>query len=136
MAACIAFARFRRPAIALAALLVCSMHAATSQAQDRPVAFAGGRVLPIAGPAIDEGTVVVAGGKIIAVGPSDSTAVPADAERIDTTGTVLMPGLVDTHSHVGGGWGGDASGPIQPDVRILDSINVRDAGFRKCRAGG
>ena len=47
-----------------------------------------------------------------------------------------MPGLVDTHSHVGGGWGGDGSGPIQPDVRILDSINVRDSGFRKCRAGG
>jgi imidazolonepropionase-like amidohydrolase len=37
---------------------------------------------------------------------------------------------------VGGGFGGDASGPIQPDVRILDSINVRDSGFRKCRAGG
>jgi imidazolonepropionase-like amidohydrolase len=47
-----------------------------------------------------------------------------------------MPGLVDTHSHVGGGQGGDASGPVQPDVRILDSINVRDAGFRKCLAGG
>jgi imidazolonepropionase-like amidohydrolase len=136
MTACIAIARFSRPAITLAALLVWSMHAATSQAQDRPVAFVGGRVLPIAGPAIDEGTVVVAGGKIIAVGPADSTAVPADAERIDTTGKVLMPGLVDTHSHVGGGWGGDASGPIQPDVRILDSINVRDAGFRKCQAGG
>ena len=136
MPACRTFARFRRLAIMPAALLVCSMHAATSRAQDRPVAFVGGRVLPITGPAIDHGTVVVASGKITAVGPADSTPVPADAERIDTTGKVLMPGLVDTHSHVGGGWGGDASGPIQPDVRILDSINVRDAGFRKCRAGG
>ena len=47
-----------------------------------------------------------------------------------------MPGLVDTHSHVGGGRGGDSSAPVQPDVRILDSINVRDAGLRKCVAGG
>ena len=100
------------------------------------MAFVGGRVLPITGPAIEQGTVVVAAGKIVAVGPVAATAVPPDAERIDATGKVIMPGLVDTHSHVGGGWGGDASSPIQPDVRILDSINVRDAGFRKCQAGG
>ncbi|MEY3205470.1 MAG: hypothetical protein RLZZ21_1801, partial [Planctomycetota bacterium] len=100
------------------------------------MAFVGGRVLPITGPAIEQGTVVMAAGKIVAVGPVAATAVPPDAERIDATGKVIMPGLVDTHSHVGGGWGGDASSPIQPDVRILDSINVRDAGFRKCQAGG
>jgi len=100
------------------------------------VAFVGGTVLPISGPPISPGTVVVAGGTIAAVGPVDTTPVPDKAERIDATGKVIMPGLVDTHSHVGGGWGGDGSGPIQPDVRILDSINVRDSGFRKCRAGG
>jgi imidazolonepropionase-like amidohydrolase len=103
---------------------------------DRPVAFVGGEILPIAGPPIPAGTVVVAAGKITAVGPAATTPVPVDAERIDCAGKVIMPGLVDTHSHVGGGWGGDASGPIQPDVRILDSINVRDTGFRKAVAGG
>ena len=105
-------------------------------AQDTPVAFVGAEVLPVAAPPIPGGTVVVGGGKILAVGPAASTPVPAGAERIDCAGKVIMPGLVDTHSHVGGGWGGDASGPIQPDVRVLDSINVRDAGFRKCVAGG
>jgi len=105
-------------------------------AAERPVAFVGGEVLPISGPALAAGTVVVVGGKIAAVGPAATTPVPADAQRVDCTGKVVMPGLVDTHSHVGGGWGGDASAPIQPDVRVLDSINVRDAGFRKCRAGG
>ena len=105
-------------------------------AQDRPVAFMGAEVLPVSGPPIPAGVVVVAKGKITAVGPAATTPIPADAERIDAAGKVIMPGLVDTHSHVGGGWGGDASGPMQPDVRILDSINVRDSGFRKCRAGG
>ncbi|NDC63174.1 MAG: amidohydrolase, partial [Planctomycetia bacterium] len=105
-------------------------------AQDRPVAFTGAEVIPIAAAPIPAGTVVAHRGKIVAVGPAASTAVPPDAERIDATGRVIMPGLVDTHSHVGGGGGGDDSGPVQPDVRILDSINVRDAGLRKCRAGG
>ncbi len=116
----------------------CLLAAATTSAHggDRALAFVGAEVLPIAGPPIPAGTVVVAGGKIVAVGPCVSTPVPADAERIDCAGKVIMPGLVDTHSHIGGGWGGDASGPIQPDVRVLDSINVRDAGFRKAVAGG
>ena len=114
--------------------VVCT--AGVTAAEHKPVAFIGAEVLPIAGQPIPAGTVVVADGKIVAVGPCVSTPVPADAERIECGGKVIMPGLVDTHSHVGGGWGGDASGPIQPDVRILDSINVRDAGFRKAVAGG
>lgn len=124
----------RLPTLLVAACLV--LKTAGAGAQDRPIAFVGGEVLPIAGPAIPAGVVVVSAGTIRAVGPAATTPVPDDAERIDCTGKVIMPGLVDTHSHVGGGWGGDASGPIQPDVRVLDSVNVRDAGFRKCRAGG
>jgi imidazolonepropionase-like amidohydrolase len=110
--------------------------AAGTPSSDRPVAFVGATVLPISGPPLTPGTVVVADGRIVAVGPADLTPVPAGAERRDLTGRVIMPGLIDTHSHVGGGWGADGSGPLQPDVRILDSVNVRDSGFRKCRAGG
>jgi len=51
-------------------------------------------------------------------------------------GKVLMPGLVDTHGHVGGGWGADSSAPIQPDVRMLDAVNCRDAGLQRAQAGG
>lgn len=50
-----------------------------------------------------------------------------------------MPGLVDTHSHIGGSGslgGADGSGPIQPGVRIFDSINVHDSGFKRAAAGG
>jgi imidazolonepropionase-like amidohydrolase len=62
--------------------------------------------------------------------------MPEDAQIIDVAGKVIMPGLVDTHSHIGNIGGGDGSGPIQPDVRIYDSINVRDSGFMRARAGG
>jgi imidazolonepropionase-like amidohydrolase len=123
----------RRCIIAFVACLLAHLPA---RAEGQPVAFTQATILPVSGPAISPGTIVVAGGTIAAVGPSASTPVPAQARIIDCAGKVIMPGLVDTHSHVGGGWGGDASSPIQPDVRILDSINVRDTGFRKARAGG
>ncbi len=104
--------------------------------QEKPVALIGGRIIPIDGPVILKGTLVFHEGKIVAAGPSDATSIPADADRIDATGKFIMPGLVDTHSHIGGGWGGDGSAPIQPSVRVLDSVNVRDPGFIRARAGG
>jgi imidazolonepropionase-like amidohydrolase len=100
------------------------------------LAFIGAAVLPVSSAEIVAGTVIVKDGRIVAVGPAATTPVPDDAERIDVTGKVIIPGLVDTHSHIGGGSGGDSSAPVQPDVRILDSINPRDPGFRKARAGG
>jgi imidazolonepropionase-like amidohydrolase len=100
------------------------------------LAFIGATVVPVSSAEIVAGTVIVKDGRIVAVGPAATTPVPDDAERIDVTGKVIIPGLVDTHSHIGGGSGGDSSAPVQPDVRILDSINPRDPGFRKARAGG
>jgi imidazolonepropionase-like amidohydrolase len=43
---------------------------------------------------------------------------------------------VDTHSHIGGGWGADDSAPIQPDVRMLDAVDCRDEGLQRAQAGG
>lgn len=101
-----------------------------------PRAFIGAKIFPIGAPEIENGTLLIRGDRIIAVGPADQVRIPDDAWQVDVRGKVIMPGLVDTHSHIGGGWGGDSSSPIQPDVRILDSINVRDSGFRKAQAGG
>ena len=109
---------------------LCAVHA-----QERPVAFTGARVIPISGPEIPDGVVIVQNGKIAAVGPA-STAIPANAQRIDATGKVIMPGIVDSHSHVGQVEGADSSAPIQPDVRAMDSINPRAASIKRARAGG
>ncbi|HEX8476066.1 MAG TPA: amidohydrolase family protein [Pyrinomonadaceae bacterium] len=118
------------------ALLLCVAGARHTRAQDRPQAFTGATIIPISGATIQDGVLVVHRGKIVAVGARGSVRVPSDAQTIDASGKVIMPGLVDTHSHVGGGSGGDGSAPIQPDVRILDSINVRDTGLRRAQAGG
>lgn len=118
------------------ALFVVAALVSRADAQDVPRAFVGARVLPIAGAPIDDGVLVILHGKIEAVGPRASTTLPANAVVVDVKGKVLMPGLVDTHSHVGGGWGADDSAPIQPGVRMLDAVDCRDAGFQRAQAGG
>jgi imidazolonepropionase-like amidohydrolase len=105
-------------------------------AEAAPQAYFGARLIPIAGPEIEQGVLVIEGGKIAALGPANSVTVPANAERIDVTGKVIMPGLVDTHIHIGGIGGADSTGPIQPDIRIFDSLNINEAGFRRAVAGG
>jgi imidazolonepropionase-like amidohydrolase len=119
----------RRYALALSCCLPLA-----AAAQEQPIAFTGATLLPISGDAIENGTLLVHRGRIVAVGTD--VRIPADAERRDVSGKTIMPGLVDTHSHIGQAAGADRSAPIQPDVRVLDSINVRHAGIAKARAGG
>ncbi len=102
--------------------------------QQTPVAFTNVRIIPIVGPAIERGTIVVQNGKITAIGANIQP--PAGAQINDMSGKTIMPGLVDTHSHIGGGSGADGSSPIQPDVRILDGLNARAASIQRAQAGG
>ena len=81
-------------------------------------AFVGARVIPVDGPEIPVGTLLVEDGRIEAVGPSAEITLPGDAAVVDLSGRTIMPGLVDTHSHLGGFRAADDSGPIQPGTRI------------------
>ena len=65
-----------------------------------------------------------------------ATAIPSDAQVIDMTGKVIFPGIVDTHSHLGGPSGGDNSAALNPDTRALDAVNPTSDGFKKALAGG
>jgi imidazolonepropionase-like amidohydrolase len=101
-----------------------------------PIAWVHAKIVTAAGPLINDGTLVIQGKSILAVGPSKTTPLPAGTKSIDATGKWIMPGLVCTHSHIGGVGAADGSSPIQPGVRILDSINVKEAGFKRALAGG
>jgi imidazolonepropionase-like amidohydrolase len=52
-------------------------------------------------PAQPDQTVVIQDGRIVAVGKSADTLVPAGAERVNGTGKFLIPGLWDMHCHIG-----------------------------------
>ncbi|MTI88848.1 MAG: amidohydrolase family protein [Balneolaceae bacterium] len=103
--------------------------------QSIPQAFKGAQIIPISGEPINNGVLIVENGTITTVGGA-STNIPSDANVHNVSGKVIMPGLVDTHSHIGEGDGGDRSSALHPDVRIMDTIDPRSDTFRKALAGG
>ncbi len=104
--------------------------------QTKETAFLNARIVPIAGPVIEQGVLIIQDGKIKYVGNVHSAKLGTDVEKIDVAGKTIMPGLVDSHSHIGSGSGADASGPIQPDVRLLDGINARASSIQRAQSGG
>ncbi|MGB7070423.1 MAG: amidohydrolase family protein [Pyrinomonadaceae bacterium] len=115
--------------------LVCLL-ACTVFGQDRPTALVNAKIIPISGSPIEQGILLIRNGKITAVGDARTVRLSSDVVTIDMSGKVIMPGLIDSHSHVGSGSGADGSGPIQPDVRLLDGINARAASLQRAQAGG
>ncbi|HTV02915.1 MAG TPA: amidohydrolase family protein [Luteitalea sp.] len=64
-------------------------------------AFVGGRLVDVAaGRIVDNATVVVRDGRIVAAGPSDAVSVPAGATRVALNGGYVLPGLISAHVHV------------------------------------
>lgn len=107
----------------------------TTIAQEKPIVFKGANIITGTGQTFSGGTMVVQNGKIIAVGAAN-IAIPANATIVDAAGKTIMPGIVDTHSHLGGPQGGDATNPLNPEVRAMDAINPISDGFKKALAGG
>jgi imidazolonepropionase-like amidohydrolase len=126
----------RSSASVLAALVMVALATSPARAQASPHAFVGAEIVPISGAPIEGGVLVIEGGRITAVGGRDQVRVPADAVVRDVAGKVILPGLVDTHSHIGGGDGGDRTAAIHGDVRILDALDARHDRLRTARAGG
>ncbi|MBF5046284.1 amidohydrolase family protein [Aggregicoccus sp. 17bor-14] len=83
-----------------------------ADAPEGTLAFVGGRVITMKGDQVlEDGTVVVRGNRIVAVGPRGQVQVPAGARVVDVKGKTLMPGIVDVHWH--GPMGSDGITPEQ-----------------------
>ena len=127
--------RYLIPLVLLAVIAVGSLGGGAEDPS--PVkAYVGARIIPVTAPEIADGVLLVEGESIAAVGKRGEVTIPEGAEVIDLKGKILFPGLICTHSHVGKVQGGDGSSPIQPGVRVLDSIDVLDSTLEKARAGG
>ena len=108
-------------------------------AADKPrglIALTGARILTMAGAdggVIENGVLVVQGDRILAVGPADSTTIPAGATRIDASGKTIMPGLVDAHAHGPFGTGGEIipeQNWVQQQALALGTTTVHDPSNR------
>jgi len=112
------------------------------------IALVNGKVVPVTGDVIENGTVLVENGKIIAIGKD--VKVPEDCEVVDCSEKWVTPGLIDAHSHIcamnePGVYqipmdGNEITNPNTSFVRMYDAFNpfdmavkeVREAGFTTC----
>jgi imidazolonepropionase-like amidohydrolase len=111
-------------------------------AAEKPVVVRGGRVVPVSGPEIENGAVLIEGGKIKTVGKADEIAVPADAEIVEAAGGWILPGFVECLASIGLGdrygavEGDEVSDPVTAGLRILDAIDPNDKRFAQAARAG
>src|SRR4029453_17719451 len=79
----------------------CASLPAAEPARKPTIALVGGRIIDgYEGTPIDDGVVLIAGERIVAVGPRSAVAVPEGTPTIDTRGMSVLPGLADMHVHL------------------------------------
>ena len=102
----------------------------------------GGTVLTGSGDRIDGADVLMADGKIVAVGAGLDAG---DAEIVDASGKWITPGVIDVHSHLGvypspatqsHSDGNEMTAPVTAQVWAEHSVWPHDPGFQTALAGG
>lgn len=96
-----------------------------------------GKIITSAGEPIVNGVILVAEGKIQAIGPARDIKIPADYRQLDYSERFAMPGLVDAHSHVGGS--SDLNEMVyqtNPELRNWDQVIPHNRRLKRAVAGG
>jgi imidazolonepropionase-like amidohydrolase len=127
-----------------AAVCTAAAIAPVSTLAAQTIAITGGKVYPVSGPPIENGTVLIKDGKIVAVGAN--VTVPSDAEKVDASGKWVTPGLVDAETQLGlveVGFGAGANESrarseqgITPDFTSWDGLNPRSVLIPPAREDG
>ncbi|HEY4838406.1 MAG TPA: hypothetical protein VIH72_07365, partial [Candidatus Acidoferrales bacterium] len=88
-------------AVAACAIFVFAIYSTRHVSAEEPPFFAikGARIVPVSGPPIANGTIVISKGVIQSVGANVS--IPPEARVIDGTGLTIYPGLIDAGTDVG-----------------------------------
>ncbi|MBA3657170.1 MAG: amidohydrolase family protein [Gemmatimonadaceae bacterium] len=124
--------------------LALQVSAGAQVAAAQTIAITGGKVFPVSGAPIENGTVIITGGKITAVG--SNIAIPSGARRIDATGKWVTPGLVNGNTQLGLSEIGAVPGTddatargkdeIAAAFRVWEGLNTTSALFAPARREG
>jgi len=102
---------------------LCVLPAAAASDVGPTYAIRNVRIVPVTGPVIEKGTLIIRDGLIESLGAVDKTAVPEDAEIIEAEGLTAYPGLISGHTNLlledpaaGMGQRGAAGTPTLPAV--------------------
>jgi imidazolonepropionase-like amidohydrolase len=148
--------RRRSGIVVLVAASMCLLGAWKALAQGgepRSFAIKGAKIVPVGGPVLDDATVVVSRGIIVAVGKD--AVIPPDAWVIEGKGLTVYPGLIDSFTDVGvtsaqpsaGGEGNSRQQPAiskgpedrpatSPWKNAADEINLADPRIESWRTAG
>lgn len=94
----------------------------------------GGTVLTVTQGIIENGTVVIKEGKIIEVGKNID--VPKGIKVIDVTGKFVMPGIIDSHSHIALTDVNEATDPVTPQIWMREALEPSSDSIKRTLAGG
>ena len=101
------------------------------------------RIVTVSGADIENGTLVISGGRIVAVGANVS--VPAGAQEIDARGLIVYPGMIDLGTNMGlvevgtgapGTVDAQELGDMNPNIAAVWSVNPHSAHIAVTRVAG
>lgn len=107
-----------------------------SNVMSQDLALKGGTVLTITQGVIPNGTVLIQNGKIAAFG-KDIT-IPSGVRVIDCNGKFIMPGIIDSHTHIALSSGdiNEMTDPVTPQVWMKEALYPEDYKILTTLAGG
>ena len=105
-----------------ALIVMAAVQGAGAGVQAQTVALTGGLVYPISSGPIEGGTVLMVDGRIAAVGAG--VDIPAGAEVVDVSGSVVMPGIIDAMSYYGLAAEdmNEVPNPLTPELRVIEAF--------------
>jgi imidazolonepropionase-like amidohydrolase len=118
----------------IAGLLAGSLALAQAPANSKTLALVGGRVLTQTDAGAVAGTVLVRDGKVVAVGAK--VEIPADAVRIDVSGCVVTPGLIDARSSLWLTAAAAQEGAADGSLNVLDGIDPHSEDWKEVSRQG
>ena len=108
---------------------------AAAPAAQNDVVIRGGTILTITHGKIENGSIYVHNGKIAAIGKT--VDAPANATVIDAGGKWVMPGIIDSHSHIAlDDDVNEATNPVTPHMMMKDAFDYDDKAIYRALAGG